>query len=514
MNQTLFQINLDSHISSARKFRGHLQKALFNVVTESSVKNKVLLVLSEAVNNINKHNDELGVTITVKFGKNDSGFWLKILDDAPAFNPLLVEAVKLDDDFPLLENQRGIYLIKQECDDVKYQFLEKSRLNSLSCFWEHQSKAHKNKILIIEDSQYELAVLEHQLSEEYDVITCENPVVASQLIEKHEISLILCDLHMPRITGIDLYIYLQKNRKEVIPFIFITGSDEPEMLEQAYHLGVDDVLCKPVPKTILLNTVKRVLQRTRHMHRRLQDRIDKKISESLLPSIPEHLKAWNIAVGYRNTGKGGGDFLLHQPSTHGDTIVLVDIMGHDDSAKFFSFAYAGYIRGLLYNNYLLDNPDELLLTLSNMALNDELLSRINLTCCVLQMGQGRELKYASAGHPEGLLITADGSKPIAQSGIIPGVIPNAAYKVATFSLPKSGRIALFTDGFFESGFDTSSRKALKELMLSTLQKTIHLDVQASMDEVLYQFDKFTQERPLDDLVLCLIDLGETQDPLS
>jgi hypothetical protein len=39
-------------------------------------------------------------------------------------------------------------------------------------------------------------------------------------------------------------------------------------------------------------------------------------------------------------------------------------------------------------------------------------------------------------------------------------------------------------------------------------------VQASMDEVLYQFDKFTQERPLDDLVLCLIDLDETQDPLA
>ena len=284
-----------------------------------------------------------------------------------------------------------------------------------------------------------MAVLEHQLSEEYDVITCENPVIASQLIEKHEISLILSDLHMPRITGIDLYIYLQKNRKEVIPFIFITGSDEPEMLEQAYHLGVDDVLCKPVPKTILLNTVKRVLKRTQHMHRRLQDRIDKKISESLLPSIPEHLKAWNIAVGYRNTGKGGGDFLLHQPSTHGDTIVLVDIMGHDDSAKFFSFAYAGYIRGLLYNNYLLDNPDELLLTLSNMALNDELLSRINLTCCVLQMGQGRELKYASAGHPEGLSSLQMEANRLHKAGLFRELSPMQLIRLRLFSLPLKKR---------------------------------------------------------------------------
>ena len=99
-----------------------------------------------------------------------------------------------------------------------------------------------------------------------------------------------------------------------------------------------------------------------------------------------------------------------------------------------------------------------------MALNDELLSRINLTCCVLQMGQGRELKYASAGHPEGLLITADGSKPIAQSGIIPGVIPNALIRLRLF--PLKAVESRFSRMDSLNLVDTSSRKALKELMLS------------------------------------------------
>lgn len=509
MNQTLFQINLNNHISSARKFREYLQKVLMNVVRESSVKNKILLVMSEAVSNINKHNDLLGVTITVKFGKSDKGYWLEILDDAPAFNPLEVETEVQDDDFPLLESQRGIYLIKQQCDEIVYQYLEKSRLNSLRCTWEYQLKEHKKSILIVDDSHVEVTILKHQLSDEYHVITCENPIIATQVIEQNTFDLILCDLHMPRVSGLDLYVYLQKNKKELVPFIFITGSDDVEMLEQAYHVGADDVLCKPIPKTILLNTVKRVLIRNQRMYRRLQDRIDKKISQSLLPSIPENLKSWNIAVGYRNTGKGGGDFLLHQPSISGDTIVLVDIMGHDDSAKFFSFAYAGYIRGLLYNDHLINNPNELLLTLSNMALNDELFSRINLTCCLLHLGQGRQLKYASAGHPEGVLITSDGVSPIEQSGIIPGIIPNAAYQTTTFMLPEGGRLAIFTDGLFEAAIDAPSRKILKELMFDTLHKTRDYEVQIAMDELLYQFDKFTHEHPQDDLILCLIDLDET-----
>ena len=69
----------------------------------------------------------------------------------------------------------------------------------------------------------------------------------------------------------------------------------------------------------------------------------------------------------RHTGRGGGDLLLHQSGNDRFQLMLADIMGHDDSAKFFAHAYGGYLRSMMHAIGTDDDPAQLLEQLSNFC---------------------------------------------------------------------------------------------------------------------------------------------------
>jgi CheY-like chemotaxis protein/anti-sigma regulatory factor (Ser/Thr protein kinase) len=507
METMLLNTNLSADNSAPKAMRTHLQKVLQSLNVPISTCRKIELITSEIVTNIVKHNNMNHTNISLKFGKFSKGYWLDIYDDGEMFNPLKANLPDLDNTFLLLESSRGLYLIQSQCEHVEYEYLNKIKNNKIRCTWQDDNVRVGPSLLLVDDSEIELEILKNLLTEQFTVFTATNGLDAITVIENNSIDIIISDLHMPTINGVDLYVYLEKHLEKVIPFIFLT-SDTNEtlgLLKDAYQVGADDVLTKPIIQSSLTNAITRVLKRNHQIKRRLSDKIDKTISSSLLPDIPERIKKWNVAVGYRNTGKGGGDFLLHNAALYNDTIALVDIMGHDESAKFFSFSYAGYLRGLMFNNDLCEHPEKLLTALSDMALTDKLFSSTNLTCCVLNLNLDSEIQYASAGHPPALLINSDGIRPLTANGILPGIIADTAYTSETVKLKAGERLAIYTDGLFDSAEDAAGRDALKLLIEETLIATATLDVQSALDKTLHVFDQFTFERPKDDVVLCLID---------
>lgn len=508
METILLNINISADKTSPKTLRKQLNKVLTSLDVNIQTSRKVELVTSEIVTNIVTHNNDNHTNITLKFGKCKNGYWLDIYDNGAEFDPLSGDIPELNDEFLLFESSRGLYLIRSQCDFIEYEYLNKIKNNRIHCVWYDENINAGPTILIIDDSEIELAIVSNLLSDQFSVLQASNGLDAISILDSHSIDIIISDLHMPTINGVDLYVYLQKHLDKIIPFIFLT-SDTNEMTglrEDAYKIGADDVLTKPISQQMLVNAIERALKRNNQIQRRLSDRIDKNISESLLPDIPERIKKWNVAVGYRNTGQGGGDFLLHNAALYNDTIALVDIMGHDESAKFFSFSYAGYLRGLMFNNDLCENPEKLLSALSEVALTDKLFSSTNLTCCVLNLNLDSEIKYASAGHPPALLISSTAIKPLTANGILPGIVADTDYISETVKLKQGERLAIYTDGLFDSADDAAGRDALKELIENTLMATASLDVQTALDKTLHAFDQFTFERPKDDVVLCLIDI--------
>ena len=70
----------------------------------------------------------------------------------------------------------------------------------------------KNKILIVDDSNFNRELLHDILSDDYEILMAEDGIIAKQIIEEKqsEIKVILLDLMMPRMNGIELLQYLKQ----------------------------------------------------------------------------------------------------------------------------------------------------------------------------------------------------------------------------------------------------------------------------------------------------------------
>lgn len=102
------------------------------------------------------------------------------------------------------------------------------------------------KILIIEDEEVLLLTLESKLKKEgYDVITARNGEDGLDLIKKESPDLVLLDIVMPKMTGMEMMEKLKRNESIVAPLIVvISNSGQPVELEELKRLGASDWLIK------------------------------------------------------------------------------------------------------------------------------------------------------------------------------------------------------------------------------------------------------------------------------
>ncbi|MCH8496057.1 MAG: response regulator transcription factor [Balneolales bacterium] len=121
----------------------------------------------------------------------------------------------------------------------------------------------KETILIVDDERDLLDLIEYNLEKEgYDVLKAENGQEGIRLAKKHHPDLIILDVMMPKMNGIEVIRELKYDRElKFKPVIFLTArSDEKTELE-GLELGADDYLAKPISTAKLLSRIKTVLRR-------------------------------------------------------------------------------------------------------------------------------------------------------------------------------------------------------------------------------------------------------------
>ena len=113
------------------------------------------------------------------------------------------------------------------------------------------------KILVVEDNADMRQVLTSTLElERYAVFQAENGHAALAMLQRVTPDLILSDVNMPRMNGIDFYKALRLNPRWLpIPFIFLTANDSPADIRAGRKLGVEDYLTKPIDTADLLAVV-------------------------------------------------------------------------------------------------------------------------------------------------------------------------------------------------------------------------------------------------------------------
>ena len=118
-----------------------------------------------------------------------------------------------------------------------------------------------SKILIIEDEAAIRRVLTKILSEEndtYQVEEAEDGVVGFEKIKNNDYDLVLCDIKMPKMDGVEVLEAVKKIKPE-IPMVMISGHGDMETAINTMRLGAFDYISKPPDLNRLLNTVRNAL---------------------------------------------------------------------------------------------------------------------------------------------------------------------------------------------------------------------------------------------------------------
>ena len=118
-----------------------------------------------------------------------------------------------------------------------------------------------HSILAVDDEPHMLTLLERIITEKtrYGITTTSNSLEIPQLLAEREYDVIISDLKMPGMNGIDVLRYVNKNnRSEVV--ILITAFGSLESATEALAEGVFDYIVKPFKKEQLIFTVERAVR--------------------------------------------------------------------------------------------------------------------------------------------------------------------------------------------------------------------------------------------------------------
>ena len=113
-------------------------------------------------------------------------------------------------------------------------------------------------IFIVDDNDANLTVAASALEGEYRILTMPSAEKMFFLLEKKKPDLILLDVEMPEMTGMEAIVKLKENSLwNNIPVLFLTGYIDDKLLSDAKMNGAAEVISKPIVPSSLLTCVKK-----------------------------------------------------------------------------------------------------------------------------------------------------------------------------------------------------------------------------------------------------------------
>jgi DNA-binding response OmpR family regulator len=177
-----------------------------------------------------------------------------------------------------------------------------------------------NKILLVEDDPAILEGLSALLNEEsYETITADDGEKGLALSLKESPDLIVLDIMLPKMNGLDLLQILRNREKSNIPVIMLTSRKEEIDRVMGLEFGADDYVTKPFSTRELLARIKAVLRRV-----------------SVMQQLPDIISFGDVTVD-----------LKHQEVKRNDTLLDLSVTEFNMLAYFISHADEVVTREIL-----------------------------------------------------------------------------------------------------------------------------------------------------------------------
>ena len=190
-----------------------------------------------------------------------------------------------------------------------------------------------SKILIIEDEAAIRRVLTKILSEEnetYQVEEAEDGSAGFEKIKNNDYDLVLCDIKMPKMDGVEVLEAVKKIKPE-IPMVMISGHGDMETAINTMRLGAFDYISKPPDLNRLLNTVRNALDKKQLV---VENKILKKKVSKNYEMIGESEAINHIKVMIEKVAQTEARVLITGPNGTGKELVAHQLHEKSERANF------------------------------------------------------------------------------------------------------------------------------------------------------------------------------------
>lgn len=145
-------------------------------------------------------------------------------------------------------------------------------------------------ILLVDDSVKLLQGIRLHLEMlNYRILIATTGVEALEILERSSPSLIVSDIRMPEMNGIELFKQVRaKPHLSMIPFIFLTALSDELEINDGKSLGADDYIVKPFKTKELVSSIQGRLRRKKE--------IEQAISDSQKEKLPEHIQVHDLEI--------------------------------------------------------------------------------------------------------------------------------------------------------------------------------------------------------------------------
>lgn len=333
-------------------------------------------------------------------------------------------------------------------------------------------------LLIIDDDDVVRASVAAYLEDSgFSVLQACNGAEGLALFERKQPDLVICDLRMPQVDGLELIRRISALENDT-PVIVMSGAGVMADAVEALRLGAADYLIKPLEDLVVLeHSVRRTLDRSRLRrenqryreklevaNRELQASLDllredqtagRQVQMNMLPVTPWTVGEFDFAHQIIPSLYLSGDFVDYfRIDEHRLVFYLADVSGHGASSAFVTVLLKFMTTRLLYqsrkNGVLPEfNPSEVLAHINRGLINCKLGKHVTMLGGVIDEARG-VLTYSIGGHLPLPVLFSDGQAHYLEGRGLPvGLFDEATYEDQTLELPSAFSLTLMSDGILD-----------------------------------------------------------------
>lgn len=326
------------------------------------------------------------------------------------------------------------------------------------------------KILVVDDEP-DLQMLMLQKfrnkvkSKEYEFLFAEDGMEALDVVRDNpELSLVLCDINMPRMDGLTLLVELLNLQREDLKTVMVSAYGDFENIRTAMNRGAYDFVTKPIDFKDMEITIEKCLAevnrvlKAKEMEDQLKSlnfdldmaaRIQTRILHQEFPVFPDDTR-FDIFADMIPAKHVGGDFYDFFKFDEDHLAFFIgDVAGKGMPAAIYMAVCRTMLKAI---GSEVKDPAECISKVNNMLIPESDISTfVTVFYGVLNVRTG-ELSYCNGGHNLPYILPADGKVKELKDvgGLLLGKFENAPYEMNTVKLKPGDTVVTFTDGVTEA----------------------------------------------------------------